>query len=274
MTWQICCMLFAVGIVLGGCDSTTTEDADELAVVEAFIFAGEPVDDIRVTTTIPLSSTDSIGAPINDAQIQLTRDGVVYPLTARGSDGLYYYAGTDLRVAPGDAFLFEMAYQGETAYGETVVPPSPVDVVLDTTVFDVPNFDIGRPPAGGPRDYLLLVTWGNENDDLHYVVIESVDENPESIFPDFIGQRLNERFRFISEPTRDSFFEINLLLLEGLGEHQIKVYRVNQEYADLYDNREQDSRDLNQPPDNIIGALGVFSAFNSVTEFFDVKREE
>ena len=38
---------------------------------------------------------------------------------------------------------------------------------------------------------------------------------------------------------------------------------MNQEYADLYEGRVQDSRDLNEPPSNILGGLGVFSAFAS-----------
>lgn len=69
-------------------------------------------------------------------------------------------------------------------------------------------------------------------------------------------------FRFISEPTIDNFFVVRLLLLETLGLHQAEVYRVNAECAQLYENRTQDSRDLNEPPSNIRNGLGVFSAFD------------
>ena len=65
---------------------------------------------------------------------------------------------------------------------------------------------------------------------------------------------------------------IGLRQLEHLGRHRAIVYRVNQEYADLYNNRVQDSRDLNEPPSNIRGGLGVFSAFNSVAREFDLVR--
>ena len=40
--------------------------------------------------------------------------------------------------------------------------------------------------------------------------------------------------------------------------------------ADLYESREQDSRDLNEPLTNISNGLGVFSAFNSQTALFEV----
>ena len=266
-------------VLVTGCDSSSLESADDIAVIEAFLFVGEPVDDILVTSTLPFNSTDTVAAPINDAVISLIKDDIRYLLTSSSNEGTYHYDGNDLSVEPGDQFTFVMEYLGQTITAETDVPPAPVSVELDTTIFDVPSFNFGGggpPRGGGPGgfDNRLLVTWDNSEDLLHYVVISSVEENPESIFPDFIGQRIGGRFRFISEPTRDNFFEVNLLLLEGIGEHQIKVYRVNQEYADLYDNRTQDSRDLNQPPDNIVGALGIFSAFNSVERSFDVKRAE
>lgn len=52
------------------------------------------------------------------------------------------------------------------------------------------------------------------------------------------------------------------------GLHRVRVYRVNQEYADLYDTRQQDSRDLNEPLTNIVNGLGIFSAFNSNEIYF------
>lgn len=54
--------------------------------------------------------------------------------------------------------------------------------------------------------------------------------------------------------------------------HEAEVYRVNGEYAQVYENRTQDSRDLNEPPSNIRNGLGVFSAFNSLSVSFEVAR--
>ncbi len=264
-----------------GCDTATGELGDDLAVIEAFIFAGEAVEDIRVTSTLPFSSTDTLASPINDATIRLIKNGTSYALTASGTNGYYHYPGQDLTVSPGDQFRLEMEYMGQLATAETTVPPPPIDVVMDSTIMEVPSFEFGGggPRGGGPGgagaglDNSLTVTWDNTSDLLHYVVINGLEENHESIFPEFIGQRIG-RFRFISEPNRENFFEINLLILEGLGAHEARVYRVNQEYADLYESRVQDSRDLNEPPNNVDGALGIFSAFNSTAIPFDVKREE
>ena len=42
------------------------------------------------------------------------------------------------------------------------------------------------------------------------------------------------------------------MMMTHLGKHRVKVCRVNQEYADLYQSRNQDSRDLNEPLTNIV----------------------
>jgi hypothetical protein len=47
---------------------------------------------------------------------------------------------------------------------------------------------------------------------------------------------------------------------------------VNKEYEDLFNNLEQDSRDLNEPPSNITGALGIFTAFAADSVFFEIVK--
>ena len=68
-------------------------------------------------------------------------------------------------------------------------------------------------------------------------------------------------------------YDVIGVALETYGTHVAKVYRVNQEYADLFQNDTQDSRDLNAPPTNIIGAFGIFSSFASDSVVFEVVRE-
>jgi len=44
---------------------------------------------------------------------------------------------------------------------------------------------------------------------------------------------------------------------------QTRVYKVNQEYADLFVFGTQDSRNLNEPLTNIKNGLGIFAGFSS-----------
>jgi len=51
------------------------------------------------------------------------------------------------------------------------------------------------------------------------------------------------------------------------------LYRVNQEYVDLYKSRDQDSRNLNEPLTNIENGLGIFSAFANDSVYFYAIKE-
>ena len=54
------------------------------------------------------------------------------------------------------------------------------------------------------------------------------------------------------------------------GSHKVTIYKVNEEYALLYEISEQDSRDLNEPYTNINNCLGIFSGFANQEFFFYV----
>jgi hypothetical protein len=47
---------------------------------------------------------------------------------------------------------------------------------------------------------------------------------------------------------------------------------VNQEYADLYENRQQDSRNLTEPLSNVNNGLGIFTAFSYDVAYFEVVK--
>ncbi len=261
--------------LLPACNSNPVDsESADLVVIEAFLFAGEPIDDIRLTASVPLS--DTIAPPVvNDADIVLIKNGMTYALGPSGEDGYYHYPEADLTVETGDLFRIEVSHFGRVAAGETVVPEPPVNVAIDGDTLSAPEIVIGG-RGGGGFDFAgaqLATTWDNPNELLHFVVVEGLEDDAEAIFPEQLQQRLG-RFRFISQPTTDTLYSINLLLLRDLGPHEVKVYRVNEEYNDLYENRAQDSRDLNEPPSNISNGLGVFSAFNSQSVLFVVVREE
>lgn len=262
----------AVG-VLAGCDSTTDNDTENLVVVEAFLYAGEPVDDIQLASTIPFGSSDTVGVPINDASVQLIRDGVTYTLASSGTDGRYAYIGEDLHVKAADVFTLDIAYDGQHITAQTTVPPPPDNVQLSDDALLVPDLENdGFGSFGDLRDF-FSVTWDNPSNEYHYVVIQSeATDNPDYILPDFVRDFIGD-FELVTEPTTTNFYDILPLELEFIGQHEATVYRINTEYAELFENLEQDSRDLNEPPTNIEGGLGIFSAFNSVTIPFDVVRD-
>jgi len=257
----------------GGCDTTTTGlDSTDRVVVQAFLFANEPITEVFVGGTFALGGDSDSTAAINDADVRLVKNGVPYTLDAVGDSGRYEYRGRDLVVEEGDVFGLEVDYYGRTAVGETTVPPPPVGVAIERDTVFAPRFGPRR-NRSAPGERSTEVTWLNPDELWYFVVVESLEDSVPQIFPDQVLERIQRRFRFVSQPTLDPLFGVSVLMLEDMGEHQVRVYRVNEEYQELYENRIQDSRDLNEPPSNIRNGLGVFSAFSSVVVPFVVVRD-
>jgi hypothetical protein len=100
-------------------------------------------------------------------------------------------------------------------------------------------------------------------------VIENVDANPQQIESSFPTSPM----RIITQPTERDSLTVSAFSLTHYGRHRATLYRVNQEYVDLYASRQQDSRDLNEPLTNIKNGLGIFTAFNCDSVFFYARKE-
>ncbi len=265
-------------LLMAACDSVDSGDLDDPIVVEAFLFAGEPIDDIHLSSVIPLDSEDSLATPINDADVRLIKDGAAYTLAPSGTDGFYHYPDDDLTVEIGDVFQLEVEYGSTRITAETTVPAPPTGVSMPVTTIIVPSvgddfFAIRELFQTLNQENTLSVTWDNPNAESYFVALEApANDNPDYLLPEFVRERFGG-FRIVTQPTTANFFDIPILSLEIVGAYTTTVYRINQEYADLYENREQDSRDLNEPPTNIEGGLGVFSAFNGQSITFQIVRE-
>ena len=96
----------------------------DIFVVQAFLFADEPVTDVTITGVLPIDADSTEVAPvIADATITLVRDGVRFDLVPTlGEPGHYNYPGSDLLIGVGDVFQLEAVVDGKMATAETVVP--------------------------------------------------------------------------------------------------------------------------------------------------------
>ena len=252
-------------IAAAGCDQgSPVEPAESLLVVQAYLYAGKPVDDIRLTSTLSLSAEDSLAPTVHDADVVLWKQGNSYGLIASSGDsGYYHYPGNDLDVNSGDDFSIEILYNGQTVYAETSVPELPDNAALSSGTLYVPGDINPFDTDWDPEDYSIDLTWSNEDSSLFYVDVQCVEDNPEEISTWMGG--IGRPQGMITAPRVNDSYTMSFRDVAFLGNHTITLFRVNREYADLYTSRQQDSRDLNEPLSNIEGGLGVFSAFAGKT---------
>ena len=261
------------GAVATACDTDLAfaPPTPDTFVVQAFLFAGEPVTEVTVTGVLPIDAdSTAVAAPISDARITIFREGEPFDLVPTGGQpGRYHYPGEDLVVGVGDVFALEASYGDRTATAETVVPVPPNGLTLSATVMAAPEFG---PRGGGFQpgaEDAMVVRWENSANASHYVVVDNLETDPAPFAESPFGGGFTRRF--IQRPTAADSTLLSARSLTYYGRHRIRLYRVNDEYAELYEGLNQDSRDLNEPPSNVRGALGVFSAFSADSAFFEVR---
>ncbi|MDR9414806.1 MAG: DUF4249 family protein [Gracilimonas sp.] len=272
-------ILFLGGLlftVFTQCDQLTEPTGEEkIPVVEGYLYSNQTTHQVQLSLMIPLTSTDTIPEPINDAEVVLIHNDATYPFSlAPGDSGLYQYTEDDLIIQEGETYALEIQTNNRTLSSETVVPPAPENVSISD---DVVSIDSEQPFIEIVQNLPEPeITWNNPEERYFYIVVENLENQPEPIIsnenaPGFNGGLFAGNVSFRTTPTNDDSYTINL---RGgfYGLHKATIYSVNRDYVNLYEEREQDSRQLNEPPTNIKNGLGIFTSFSSDSIFFRVLK--
>ncbi len=265
--WFTASLLVIVLLVAAGCSDSSDVSSGSSVVVRAYLYAGEPVADVQLTSSILIGASDTVGPPVSDASVRLIRNGVSYLLTADGTrPGYYRYGGTDLTVASGDQFGLSVVAGDRIVTSNTTVPPGPAAIAVSRDTLTVALRTMFGNLKEVYSDDSVVVRWNGGTDDLYYTLVKNVDANPVVIGTDTL-----RRFDFFSQPTSQVRYRVPVQQLRYTGTYRVVVYRVNAEYADLYRSRQQDNRTLNEPLTNVKNGLGIFSAFAADSVTFTVK---
>jgi hypothetical protein len=277
--------LILLSILLHSCTENPVEPGINLFVIEAFLYEGDKVSSVHITETLSVSSGDTIVPGIDNAVVKLIKNGIVYSLIKTAdSSGYYHYTGTDLDVNTGDNFKIEVTYNGVTASGETIIPVKPYGINISPTVLVVPEGLSMQDVFDGDidaDDYSITLSWNNPDSSFYYVVVQNLETDPENILDTSSsnGTNFGAFSRFQTPPTRDNelvlnpFYPSNAGDLFYMGRYIAIIYKVNEEYGNLYESTRQiDTRNLQEPLTNIENGLGIFTAFASDTVSFVVTR--
>ena len=263
-------------IINSSCEDISDFDPGESKpVVEAFLYEGESVDDIYLKKTSPLKTpTKSDPEIISDAIITISSDGQDFILSAlKGQPERYAYDGNDLSVNIGDDYFLTFEYEDMIISSTTTIPSEPEGLDISPESIIIPRINSISDLRYFRESFqkTIDVTWNNTDGSYYYLVIENIEDSPQSIDPTDILGGLGINFEFTTSPTQENVLQLRPLIhYTQYGTHKVKIYHVNEEYALLYETSTQDSRDLNEPYTNINNGLGIFSGFSSQEVYFEV----
>ena len=115
----------------------------------------------------------------------------------------------------------------------------------------------------------LYVSWDNPDGGFYYVSMMNIEADPEPVNENIVDAPIRSQ----APPSQADQFEIRLRNIMYFGTHQVILYHVNQEFANLFDNPTMNSVNISEPPTNIENGLGIFSGISADTLYFEVKKQ-
>lgn len=241
--------------VFYGCSEGEPVIPDPLPVVVGYLAPGHPAQ-VLITREISYGSTDTLTA-ISGLSPTITYDGQPYVL-AETSPG--HYQSADLPLVAGQTYRLAFTYHGREITAETEIPSSPGGFTGSATSLVVPNIGSG---SGFEMPDPIQYTWDNPRADYHLLVVRNVEHNPSPITFDIGGSPIEKpEPAFRLPPHRGDRQQVTLSRFSYYGEHEVVLYRIQPEYAALYEQTSNNSTDLAAPPTNIVGGLGIFTGIH------------
>ncbi len=272
--------LFSICFFYQSCEQESIEDIKtQTAVVEAYLFADQSIQNIKISQSFSYAQFDTIIQTLDNLDVYISDDNNMYPLFSKGN-GLY--ENSDVKIEDEKNYYLEFTWQSQSIRAETYIPGKK-EADITTELIEMEKIEIGAGGfPGGFGGGLSLdpidIKWNNAENDYYYVVIDNIEDDPEYV-NDRIAQFEEEnggrrRFSFISEPQIMDVYSLNPQRdLTQFGTYRIIVFRVNPEYAGLYESSGSSTLSLVQPPSNIENGLGLFTGVNSDTLYLEVLKK-
>jgi hypothetical protein len=255
------------------CEKTalgTASDSVNRPVVEAYLTPGQ-IPTVRITQQLAFGSSDTIVQPIQNLNVVVESDGTARPLFYSPADSAYVADGT-WQVEAGKTYRLSFPYRESIVTAESLVPQKPEGFTVSATSIAIPQFTPGS--GGGIPTFPdpIEIGWTNTDGSYFLVVVENLEANSEAIFEDDGNSNRPPRPTFRSEPEQTNTYQIGFQSFQYYGTHRVVLFRLNAEYASLYDDNGNSSQNLTAPYSNITGGLGIFTGLNSDTLMVEVTK--
>lgn len=267
-----------LSILFSGC-LKTTEDLEtgfDIPIVESFLSPGNELL-VKLSSAIPYTTDTSLAVSTNLSNliVYIHADSTTY-LLSEISDSAGYYKDTaaELKVEENKTYFLEFEYNDNNVTSSTLTPLKPEN--FETSVSSIEMEKITEETGWSPPNSMtdIELSWDDEQNDYYLINIQYMEDEYDTINTIIEIDDAYEMANFTSEPMQDNIYALKSMQFMFFGEYRIILYRISEEYAQLYETLSQSSLEgLAEPPTNIVNGKGIFAAFNSDTLSFNVIEE-
>jgi len=239
--------LFATFILIALFACTEQEFPDASLTVEAYLFEGKPVDQVKLSLVKPINTTE-VQQTVSNALVYIIWNGGYYRLNESiHNPGTYTSLNDSLEIISNNTYKLYIIYNNEEYTAETTVPNPPKNLIASKDTLNFIN----------DAD-LIKMQWDNQ-DSTWFLGTISPEKNRTTEFP------FNN---FFSLPTKKNSLEINTNNVQENGTQQFILYGITEDYEKLF--RISTSSIGSSNAGNLSQGFGIFTAFSSDTLNFVV----
>jgi hypothetical protein len=237
---------------------------DDLPIVESYLYAGDSIITIKVTKILPFSD-DTIVATEFISGLHPQINGADLSET---SFGIYTLALGEKRIQPGESYVLKFVYASDTVSSTTIIPDKPLDFSISSNIIYMDRITITSSsiPSAPPAD--LMLSWYNADESYYYGLIQYMETTRDFINYRSVYLELSDTTSI--SPTNTSEARLGTRNLNFFGHYRIILFKVNDEFADLYSQTEVNSNNITSPVSLIKNGFGVFTGMASDTTYLEV----
>lgn len=257
-------LLLALSIpLLIACEKIDLQTADNnIPVVESYLIPNVTVG-VKITKQLVFQSEDTVAQNLSGLSVQISNGTEWFDLI-ESTPG--YYENSAVNIETGANYFLAFNYDNKELSSQTSIPTKPIGFTSSATSLVVSGIYGGGMGTGVPPEPVTL-SWENTDNQYHMVVVENLESNPTLIYTDTDAPVRS----FRNAPTLALTQDLNMRSFSYYGRHRLILFKLNAEYAALYEQLGTSSLDIVAPPTNITNGLGIFTGINADTLYLTVK---
>lgn len=246
-----------------------TEMNSDAPVIEAYLLPGD-TPEVKVSKLLPYSEDEDVSQePVSGLTISLISEGKIYTSTEDSNAGSYLF-DEELIIEDGKQYNLEFLYKDFVIKAETVVPSKPVEFSVSTENIYVSRVIPGQ--MGMSAFDPIELTWNNSDNSYYILRTEYLETELDFINANMASNDMDFPTSNTTTPILGDAYSINSRSVLFFGTYRLILYKINQEYVDLYETIGQNSNSLTNPLTNIENGWGIFTGLNADTLFLEVKE--
>ena len=220
------------------------------AIVEGYISPGKGVS-IKITQEISAGAIYTL-MPLDDLKVKIDKNRVPYTLCYMGKG---IYANPDMVIKERDTCRLYFGYNGAEVSAFTIVPTRPTGFTCSSQTVKYMSWGSRISPD------LLELTWDNPDVEYHMVIIKNVETGAPLVLMNnhtlrdhniYTAPTLENK---VSIPTYENFFR--------LGKHEVILHKILPECAILFNEPNNNSKNLVSSLTNIKNGHGIFTGVST-----------